>query len=79
MTKPPDILKKYLDVLDENMDILSDLESALDDENENELTSDMKLHQLYDMGPFLVHDLTDLVYREVHLEMTKQSSLNCIN
>ena len=48
--KAPDILKKYLDVLDENMDILSDLESALDDENENELTGDMKLHQLYDMA-----------------------------
>ena len=48
--KSPDILKKYLDVLDENMDILSDLESALDDENENELTGDMKLHQLYDMA-----------------------------
>ena len=48
--KSPDMLKKYLDVLDENMDILSDLESALDDENENELTGDMKLHQLYDMA-----------------------------
>ena len=48
--KAPDILKKYLDVLDENLDILSDLESALDDENENELTGDMKLHQLYDMA-----------------------------
>ena len=48
--KAPDILKKYLDVLDENMDILSDLESALDDDHENELTPDMKLHQLYDMA-----------------------------
>ena len=48
--KAPDMLKKYLDVLDENLDILSDLESALDDENENELTTDMKLHQLYDMA-----------------------------
>ena len=48
--KTPDVLKKYLDVLDENMDILSDLESALDDENENELTPDMNLHQLYDMA-----------------------------
>ena len=48
--KTPDILKKYLDVLDENMDILSDLESALDDENEDELKPDMQLHQLYDMA-----------------------------
>ena len=48
--KTPDVLKKYLDVLDENMDILSDLESALDDENENEITPGMKLHQLYDMA-----------------------------
>ena len=48
--KTPDVLKKYLDVLDENLDILSDLESALDDENEDELTPDMELHQLYDMA-----------------------------
>ena len=48
--KTPDVLKKYLDVLDENMNILSDMESALDDENENEITPDMKLHQLYDMA-----------------------------
>ena len=48
--KTPDILKKYLDVLDENMDILSDLESAIDDENEDQLTPEMKLHQLYDMA-----------------------------
>ena len=48
--KTPDILKKYLDVLDENMDVLSDLESTLDDENEDALTPDMQLHQLYDMA-----------------------------
>ena len=53
--KTPDILKKYLDVLEENMDILSDLESALDDENENELTPAMKLHHLYDM----VYDVSE--------------------
>ena len=45
----PDTVKKCLDILDENVEILTDLEIALDDEKENELTPDMKLHQLYDM------------------------------
>ena len=42
-------IEKCLAVLDENMDILSGIEFDLDDENENELTPDMSLHNLYDM------------------------------
>ena len=45
----PDEVKKCLDILDENSEILTNLEFDLDDENEDELTPDMKLHQLYDM------------------------------
>jgi len=47
--KLPDEVKKCLDILDENSEILTNLEFDLDDENEDELTPDMKLHQLYDM------------------------------
>ena len=45
----PDEVKKCLDALDENMEILSDIETALDDEKEDEFTGEMQLHQLYDM------------------------------
>ena len=42
-------LEKCLDILDENIEILSDMELGLEDEKEDELTPDMGLHQLYDM------------------------------
>ncbi|MCV0367706.1 MAG: hypothetical protein K5798_10660 [Nitrosopumilus sp.] len=45
----PESLKKYLDVLDENVDILANLEFDLGDELEDELTPNMGLHNLYDM------------------------------
>lgn len=45
----PEPLKKYLDVLDENVEILANLEFDLDDEQEDELTPNMGLHNLYDM------------------------------
>ena len=44
-----DEIKKCLDILDENSEILANLESDLDDEKEDHLIPDMKLHQLYDM------------------------------
>ena len=46
----PETVKKCLDILDENVEILSNLEEALDDEKEDELTPDMQLHELYDMA-----------------------------
>ena len=46
----PDTVKKYLDILDENVEILANIESALEDEKEDEFTSDLKLHDLYDMA-----------------------------
>jgi len=45
----PDSVKKCLDILDENLEILSNIEFDLNNEKNDELVSDLKLHQLYDM------------------------------
>jgi len=45
----PELIKKCLDILDENVEILTNLEFDLDDEQEDELTPNMELHNLYDM------------------------------
>ncbi len=45
----PEAVKKCLDILEENIEILTNLEFDLESENEDELTPNMKLHQLYDM------------------------------
>ena len=45
----PDVVKKCLDILDDNLDILSNIEFNLNDEKNNELVPDIKLHHLYDM------------------------------
>ena len=45
----PESVKKCLDILEENVEILVNLELELEDEKENELVGDMELHQLYDM------------------------------
>ena len=45
----PESLKKCLDILDENVEILANLDFELDDEKEDELTPNMELHDLYDM------------------------------
>jgi len=42
-------VKKCLDILEENVDMLANLESDLNDEKEDELTPNMELHNLYDM------------------------------
>ncbi len=44
-----DEIEKCLAILDENMDVLTNLEFDLDDEKEDELTPDMDLHNLLDM------------------------------
>ncbi len=43
-------IKKCLKILEDNIDIISNLESTLEDEKENELIPDLKLHNLYDMA-----------------------------
>ena len=45
----PEAVKKCLDILEENVEILANLELDLEDEKEDELTSNLELHQLYDM------------------------------
>ena len=45
----PDTVKKCFKILEENVEILANLEMDLEDEKENELVPDMKLHQLFDM------------------------------
>ena len=45
----PDTVKKCLDILDENLEILSNIEFDLNDDKNDELIPDMKLHHLYDM------------------------------
>ncbi len=42
-------VKKCLDILEENVEILTNLEFDSESEKEDELTLNMKLYQLYDM------------------------------
>jgi len=46
----PEAVKKCLDILEENVEILANLEFDSEFENEDELISNMELHQLYDMA-----------------------------
>lgn len=45
----PDTVKKCLDILEENVEILANFELDLEDEKEDELIPNLELHQLYDM------------------------------
>ncbi len=45
----PEAVKKCLDIIEENVEILANLEFDLESEHEDELTPNMELHQLYDM------------------------------
>ena len=45
----PEAIKKCLKILEENIDILSNIELDLEDQKEDELTSGLELHDLYDM------------------------------
>ena len=45
----PETVKKCLDILEENVEILANLEFDLESEKEDELTPNIELHQLYDM------------------------------
>jgi len=42
-------IEKCLKILEENIDILSNVELDLEDQKEDELTSGLELHDLYDM------------------------------
>ena len=45
----PEAVKKCLDILEDNVEILANMELELEDEKEDELTPNMELYQLYDM------------------------------
>ena len=45
----PDTVKKCLDILDDNLEILTNIEFDLNDEKHDELIPNMKLHNLFDM------------------------------
>ena len=45
----PEAVKKCLDILEENVEILANLEFDLESEKEDELTPNMELHQLFDL------------------------------
>ena len=46
----PESVKKCLDILEENVEILANIELDLESEKEDELTPNLRLHQLYDMA-----------------------------
>lgn len=45
-----DDIAESLEVLDENIEILTDIEYDLDEESEDELVADVGLYELMDMG-----------------------------
>ena len=45
----PEVIKKCLKILEENIDILSNIELDLEDKKEDEIISNLALHDLYDM------------------------------
>ena len=45
----PEAVKKCLDILEENVEILANLEFDLESEKEDELIPNMKLYQLFDL------------------------------
>ena len=45
----PESVKECLKILDDCVDFLSNLEHELEDEKEDEVATDLKLHHLYDM------------------------------
>ena len=47
--KLPEEVRKCLDILEENIEILANIENSLEDEKEDELTPNMELYHLYDM------------------------------
>lgn len=42
-------IKKCIKILEENIDVLSNIELELEDQKEDELSSGLELHHLYDM------------------------------
>ncbi|HSA76652.1 MAG TPA: hypothetical protein VLE02_03820 [Nitrosarchaeum sp.] len=45
----PEAIKKCIKILEENIDILSNIEQDLEDQKEDEIVSNLEIHDLYDM------------------------------
>ena len=45
----PEAVKKCIKILEENIDILSNIELDLEDQKEDEIVSNLEIHDLYDM------------------------------
>ena len=45
----PETVEKCLKILEENVEVLTNLEMDLEDENEDQLVPNLGLHQLFDM------------------------------
>lgn len=66
----PEAIKKCLKILEENIDILSNLELELEDQKEDEISSTLELHDLYDMAED-VAESAKLKHAEFHLMRRK--------
>lgn len=45
----PEAIKKCIRILEENIDILTNIELDLEDQKEDEIVSNLEIHDLYDM------------------------------
>jgi len=45
----PEAIKKCIKILEENIDILNNIELDLEDQKEDEIVSNLEIHDLYDM------------------------------
>ncbi len=50
----PEAIKKCIKILEENIDILTNIELDLEDQKEDEIVSNLEIHDLYDMTEDLV-------------------------
>ena len=72
----PETVKKCLDILEENVEILANLELDLEDEKENELTPNMELHNLYDM----TEDVSESIkLKNAELNFTRRQAEDSLN
>ena len=72
----PETVKKCLDILEENVEILTNIENDLEDEKENELTPNMELHNLYDM----TEDVSESIkLKNAELNFTRRQAEDSLN
>ena len=51
----PKTLKDCIKILDESIEVLADIQIDLEDEKEDQIIPNMKLHELYDMTEDVSH------------------------